>query len=289
MLSGETAFRFAEAWARRPTRALRGAHVRALGVRGPPMARSPAVLVGLAFVIVCVVALIAQHLRVERDLALHAGAREVDMRATLLAERLSAALSADPHASEAKVFRSILNAHPDERLAQSMLIDRDGRVVEYDGTQDASDLTTLAGRAKPSAAGDIQGGAVRIQTERGGDQFAAVRVLPGTLTRVAFASPVDGHLVAWRRMALTTALLLTLTVGLMVAAAGLCALKGGDGREQKLVASQQLLLATVAELKQSRRSLEEQAQQLAELAELYHEQKSRAEVANRAKTNSSPI
>ena len=205
------------------------------------------------------------------------------MRATLLAERLSAALSADPKASEAKAFRSILNAHPDERLAQSMLIDRDGRVIEYDGTPDASDLTALAGRAKPPPAGDIQGGAIRIQTERRGDQFAAVRVLPGTLTRVAVASPVDGHLVAWRRMALTTALLLALTVGLMVAAAALCALKGGDGREQKLVASEQLLLATVAELKQSRRSLEEQAQQLADLAERYHEQKSRAEAANRAK------
>ena len=124
---------------------------------------------------------------------------------------------------------------------------------------------------------------MRIQTERGGDQFAAVRVLPGTLTRVAFASPVDDHLLAWRRMALTTALLLALTLGLMVAAAGLCALKGGDGREQKLVASEQRLLATVAELKQSRRSLEEQAQQLADLAERYHEQKSCAEAANRAK------
>ena len=50
------------------------------------------------------------------------------------------ALSADPRASEAEVFRSVLKAHPDERLAQSMLIDRDGRVVEYEGTQDASEL-----------------------------------------------------------------------------------------------------------------------------------------------------
>jgi two-component system cell cycle sensor histidine kinase PleC len=53
--------------------------------------------------------------------------------------------------------------------------------------------------------------------------------------------------------------------------------------EQQLVNSERLLLATVAQLKQSRRSLEEQAQQLAELAERYHEQKSRAEAANRAK------
>jgi signal transduction histidine kinase len=279
ILSGETAFRFAESWARRPSRA----HPRACRAAVRRRRVSPAVLVGLALAILCVVALTLEHLRVERDLALHAGAREVDMRATLLAERLSAALSADPQMSEAKAFRSILNAHPDERLAQSMLIDRDGRVVEFDGAQDASDLAALAGYAKPSAARDIDGGATRIQTERGGDQFAAVRVLPRTLTRVAFASPVDGHLLAWRCMALTTGLLLALTVGLMAVAAGLCALKGADGREQKLVASEQLLLATVAELKQSRRSLEEQAQQLADLAERYHEQKSRAEAANRAK------
>ena len=53
--------------------------------------------------------------------------------------------------------------------------------------------------------------------------------------------------------------------------------------EQQLINSERLLLATVAQLKQSRRSLEEQAQQLADLAERYHEQKSRAEAANRAK------
>ena len=53
--------------------------------------------------------------------------------------------------------------------------------------------------------------------------------------------------------------------------------------EQQLINSERLLLTTVAQLKQSRRSLEEQAQQLADLAERYHEQKSRAEAANRAK------
>src|SRR5207302_10916984 len=37
------------------------------------------------------------------------------------------------------------------------------------------------------------------------------------------------------------------------------------------------------QLRQSRRSLEQQAQQLAELAERYHEQKAQAEAANRAK------
>ncbi len=53
--------------------------------------------------------------------------------------------------------------------------------------------------------------------------------------------------------------------------------------EEQLVDSQRLLLATVAQLRQSRRSLEEQAQQLADLADRYQEQKARAEAANRAK------
>jgi two-component system cell cycle sensor histidine kinase PleC len=47
--------------------------------------------------------------------------------------------------------------------------------------------------------------------------------------------------------------------------------------------SERRLLATVAELRQSRQSLEAQAQQLADLAERHLEQKARAEMANRAK------
>ena len=154
-----------------------------------------------------------------------------------------------------------------------------------DGTEDGPDLalTAFAGRAKPAAASDIQGGVTRIKTQRAGDEFAAVRVLPRTLTRVAFASPVDAHLLAWRDTLVLTAFLLASTVGLMLGAAGLCELKGRDGDEQRLLDSEGELLATVAELSHSRRSLEEQAQQLAELAERYHEQKSCAEAANRAK------
>jgi two-component system cell cycle sensor histidine kinase PleC len=53
--------------------------------------------------------------------------------------------------------------------------------------------------------------------------------------------------------------------------------------EAQLMNSERLLLATVAQLRQSRRSLEEQAQQLVDLAERYHEQKGQAEAANRAK------
>jgi signal transduction histidine kinase len=284
-LGGEGVVRFAEAWVRRPSAALRRAQLRPVGAAVRRRRIPSAVVIGVALAIVAVIALTVQHLRLERDSALSAGARDVDMRATLLAERLTVALSADPHAPEAEVFRSVLTAHPDERLTQSMLIDRAGRVVEYEGTEDAPDLAlaALTGRAKPSAAGDVQGGVIRIQTERDGDQFAAVRVLPRTLTRVAFASPVDGHLLAWRDTVVITTFLLASTIGLMLGAAGLGGLRGRDGDEQRLLDSEGELLATVAELTQSRRSLEEQAQQLVDLAERYYEQKSCAEAANRAK------
>jgi two-component system cell cycle sensor histidine kinase PleC len=54
--------------------------------------------------------------------------------------------------------------------------------------------------------------------------------------------------------------------------------------EQQLVESERRLIATVADLRRSRQTLETQAQQLAELAEKYLEQKAEAETANRAKS-----
>lgn len=54
--------------------------------------------------------------------------------------------------------------------------------------------------------------------------------------------------------------------------------------EEKLLESERRLMATVADLRQSRQKLEYQAQQLVELAEKYAEEKNRAENANRAKS-----
>jgi two-component system cell cycle sensor histidine kinase PleC len=54
--------------------------------------------------------------------------------------------------------------------------------------------------------------------------------------------------------------------------------------EQRLVESERQLIATVLDLKQSRQKLEAQAQQLADLAERYLDQKAQAESANRAKS-----
>jgi two-component system cell cycle sensor histidine kinase PleC len=54
--------------------------------------------------------------------------------------------------------------------------------------------------------------------------------------------------------------------------------------EEKLVDSERRLIATVSDLKKSRQTLEAQAQQLADLAERYLDQKAQAESANRAKS-----
>ncbi len=72
----------------------------------------------------------------------------------------------------------------------------------------------------------------------------------------------------------------TLDGGFVSVGTDITALKA---HQQQLIESERLLLATVAQLRQSRRSLEVQAQQLAELAERYLEQKAKAELANRAK------
>jgi two-component system cell cycle sensor histidine kinase PleC len=54
--------------------------------------------------------------------------------------------------------------------------------------------------------------------------------------------------------------------------------------EEKLLDSERRLIATVSDLKKSRQKLEAQAQQLADLAERYLDQKAQAESANRAKS-----
>jgi two-component system cell cycle sensor histidine kinase PleC len=54
--------------------------------------------------------------------------------------------------------------------------------------------------------------------------------------------------------------------------------------ENRLVEGERRLMATIADLRQSRQKLEHQAQQMVELAEKYAEEKDRAEAANRTKS-----
>ena len=91
-----------------------------------------AVSVAVVMAIVLVTMATVRHLAVEHDLALSEAAREVDMRATLIAARLNAALAAAPQASPAEIFRRVLEARPDERLDRAVLVDRAGRRIAGD-------------------------------------------------------------------------------------------------------------------------------------------------------------
>jgi two-component system cell cycle sensor histidine kinase PleC len=177
--------------------------------------------IGIAFAVAGVVALTVQHLRQERDLALRAAAREVEMRATILAARLNAALAAAPQISAADIFRRVLDAHPDEGFARAILVDRAGQRIASEPPGEAIEsLADLVG-GDQSERGETQ--VVRIAADSEGDRFAVVRTLPTTAGRVAFASPVELHLAAWRRTARMTFFLLGSTVALIVAAGTLYA------------------------------------------------------------------
>jgi len=230
-LSGEAAFRFALAWARRPVEALERAHWGAAAAMVRRQTVPSTLLIASIVAVVGMIALTLQHLRLERDLALHDAAGEVDIRATLLVQRLNAALMAEPQASEAEIFRRVLEAHPDERLDQSILIDHNGRLIEFGGTAGggASPLAVLFGG---KGAGGETDGVIRFRTERGDEHFAAVRALSRAFARVAFASPVELHLAAWRRTALVTVFLLASTIALMVAAAVLFAVDARGKRRR---------------------------------------------------------
>ncbi len=174
--------------------------------------------IGVVIAVLLMIMATARHLMVEHDLALAAAATEVDIRATLLAERLNAALAAAPQVSPAEVFRRVLESGSEEWLARAVLVDRVGRRIADDP------LKTAGGGAMepvPPPSPAEERGVVRISDDAAGDRFTTVRALPATSWRVAFASPVERHLAAWRRATTVTVLLLVSTVGLAGAVGGL--------------------------------------------------------------------
>ena len=179
---------------------------------------SPAIALAFAAIVLAAILLTAQHLQTDREFALRAAAHEVGLRATILAAKLDAALQAAPKAAPSEVFRHALDADPAERLARTVLIDRDGRAIAADPPDAASDPEGSG--ALPAQ--DDSAAVVRFSDARGGDRFAVARPLPATNGRVVFATPVEPQLAGWRRGAILTLVLLGSTVGLMFAAGAYC-------------------------------------------------------------------
>ena len=190
----------------------------------------PSASLGVVVMVLALIVVTLQHLRTERDLALREAAHEVDLRATIVATRLNAALAAAPQASPAEIFRLVLGAHPEERLARAELVDREGRRIAVDPPE----ATTRPSPAEDALSARNDGSSViRVSDDEAGDRFAAIRALPATAGRVAFVSPVELHLAVWRRAAMVTVVLLGATVALVVVGAGLYA-ADARGRRKRL-------------------------------------------------------
>ena len=173
--------------------------------------------IGIALALAATIALALQHLRFERDVALKSAAREVDMRATILAGRLNAALAAAPELPPAVVFRRVLDADPEERFAEAIMFDGEGRPIAADPPEAgvADRLSNFDLNAGESGA---RSGVKRLDANGAGDRFTALKTLPAAAGAVAFASPVDFHLAAWRRSAFAMLVLLGWALTLVAAA-----------------------------------------------------------------------
>ena len=150
-----------------------------------------------------------EHLRSERERALAAGARDLDVFATALAARLDETLAASPAPSPADALRAVLAANPDLKPSRSLLADRAGLVIAADPPlAPGALLESVLGAAEPLTILADRAGSLRVQATNGDDEFAAVRNLRAAPGQVAFVSPIDELLRPWRRSALIMILLL---------------------------------------------------------------------------------
>jgi two-component system, cell cycle sensor histidine kinase PleC len=177
---------------------------------GRPRATLMAITTGVVIAVVLIVSATLRHLAVEHDLALAEAASEFDMRASVLAARLDAALAAAPHVLPAGLLRRALRVRSRRFLTGAARVERAGWPI----ADDSRVIRSLS--AKSVALASATERAVRISDDAVGGKLAAVRA-------VVFPSPADRALAAWRRGATVTVLLLVWTVFLVIAAGGLYA------------------------------------------------------------------
>jgi two-component system cell cycle sensor histidine kinase PleC len=167
------------------------------------------------------------HLRAEGERALGAAARELDLRASTLAQALDAALAASPAQPPAEVLHAVLAANPDLRPSEALLADSNGVVIASEPAQPQANvtLTSVLGAGEPLTILADKADAQRVGATDGTAKFAAVRNLRSTSGQIAFAAPVSEMLAPWRRSALTILLLLGSAAVALIGATGAYALQ----------------------------------------------------------------
>ncbi len=168
--------------------------------------------VALLFLALLAVAAVG-HLRADRQRALGAAAREVDMRASILATRLNQALANMPELAPGDLLRSVLAANPELHVGQVMLADVDGRVLASEpiATDAETTLNARLGASQPLTTFADKAGVLPIEAADGADEFATVRTLRAPLAQMAFTMRIGDLLEPWREAAFITTLLLAST------------------------------------------------------------------------------
>ena len=171
----------------------------------------------LAVVVFAIAALIViAQLRLERERALGAAEREVDLRASLLAFRVDEALAANPGGAPADLLRVAL-ARDGTREGEALVADADGVVLASEPPAGGADLAAILGPSQPLTILGEKAGVLRIETVDGEDAFATMRALRPPLAQFAYMMRAETLLGPWRATAVRSALLLVAVALLLVA------------------------------------------------------------------------
>ena len=121
----------------------------------------------LAVVVFAIAALIViAQLRLERERALGAAEREVDLRASLLAFRVDEARAANPGGAPADLLRVAL-ARDGTREGEALVADADGVVLASEPPAGGANLAAILGPSQPLTILGEKAGVLRIETANG--------------------------------------------------------------------------------------------------------------------------
>jgi two-component system, cell cycle sensor histidine kinase PleC len=193
--------------------------------------------IALLFLVLLALAAVS-HIRSERHRAIDAAAREVDLRASVLAMSLNQALSAEPNQTPVDLLHKVLDAGPELQVGEVTLADADGQILASEPPANDAPLTLNArlGVSEPLTTFAEKAGVLRIEAANGEDELATVRNLRPPLGQMALTMRIGALLEPWREAALITALLLASTTVVLIGATAAYITQIKRSRERERVA-----------------------------------------------------
>lgn len=212
------------------------------GARAKPLAIEPwlrLVLPAAAFVFLALLTVAAiSHIRSERHRAIEASAREVELRASILAMSLDRALAAAPDQAPGDLLRAALGASPEAGGAEVLVADPNGQILASEPTAAAAGQTVTGrlGASQPLTTFAEKAGVLRIAAADGEDELATVRTLRPPLGQLVLTMRIGALLEPWREAAIVTVLLLASTAAVLLGATTAFFTQGARALEREQVA-----------------------------------------------------